>query len=72
MTGGNVKAVCSWIGNTPAVVMKHYAQVTEADIKEAVKTTVLNEAEKEVQKKVHNQVQTTAESSRTKHKNPLP
>ena len=35
MTNGNIKAVCSWIGNTPEVAMKHYAQVTEADLKEA-------------------------------------
>ncbi|MGD1042869.1 MAG: site-specific integrase [Sedimentisphaerales bacterium] len=61
LTNGNVKAVCSWIGNTPAVAMKHYAQVTEADMKEAAKMTVLNEAEKEV----HNPVQTTAERPRT-------
>ena len=56
MTNGNVKAVCSWIGNSPAVAMQHYAQVTEA-----AKMTVLNDAEKTVQKSVL----TTAESSRT-------
>ena len=60
MTGGNVKAVCQWIGNTPAVAMTHYAQVTEADLREAAKMTILNEAEKEV----HNQVHTTAEQPR--------
>src|SRR4030042_6542249 len=48
MTGGNVKAVCQWIGNTPAVAMTHYAQVTEADLKEAAKMTILNEAESSV------------------------
>jgi integrase len=61
MTGGNVKAVCSWIGNTPAVAMAHYAQVTEADLKEAAKMSVLSDAEKEV----HNPVQNTAEQSCT-------
>ncbi len=65
MTNGNVKAVCKWIGNSPAVAMQHYAQLTESDMQEAAKTTLLNEAEKEVQDKVHNQVQNTAEQSRT-------
>jgi len=60
MTGGNVKAVCSWIGNSPAVAMQHYAQVTEADLQEAAKMTVLDDAEKTVQKSVL----TTAEQSR--------
>jgi hypothetical protein len=58
ITGGNVKAVCAWIGNSPEVAMKHYAQVTEADMKEAAKMIVLNDAEKTV----HNPVQPTAES----------
>ena len=62
MTNGNVKAVCSWIGNSPAVAMQHYAQVTEADLQEAAKMTLLNEAEKRVQ----NPVQTTAEQNCTK------
>lgn len=53
MTGGNVKAVCSWIGNSPQVAMAHYAQTTEADMKEAAKMSVLNEAEKTVQNPVH-------------------
>jgi len=69
ITGGNVKAVCQWIGNTPAVAMTHYAQVTESDIREAAKMTILNEAEssvcKEVHNQVHNPVQTTAEQPRT-------
>jgi len=43
-TNGNVKAVCSWIGNSPAVAMKHYAQVTEGDLKEAAKMSLLSEA----------------------------
>jgi len=58
MTNGNVKAVCSWIGNSPAVAMKHYAQVTEADLQEAAKMTLIKTAEKRVQNPVH----TTAES----------
>jgi len=70
MTGGNVKAVCSWIGNSPAVAMKHYAQITEADMQEAAKMSLLNTAEKEVQKTVHNPVQTTAEPSRTETHEP--
>jgi integrase len=59
LTGGNVKAVCSWIGNSPTVAMQHYAQLTEADMKEAAKMTVLEGAEKTVQ----NPVQNTAEPS---------
>ncbi len=57
MTNGNVKAVCSWIGNSPAVAMAHYAQVTEADLQEAAKKSLLNDAKKTV----HKSVQTTAE-----------
>ena len=45
MTGGNVKAVCTWIGNSPAVAMEHYAQLTEADMKEAARMSLLNDAE---------------------------
>ncbi len=65
MTNGNVKAVCSWIGNSPAVAMQHYAQVTEADLQDAAKMTLLNDAENMVEKRVHNRVQTTAELSCT-------
>ena len=61
MTNGNIKAVCSWIGNSPAVAMQHYAQVTEADLQEAAKMTLLNDAEKTMQ----NSMQTTAERGRT-------
>lgn len=53
LTGGNVKAVCSWIGNSPEVAMQHYAQLTEADMKEAAEMTVLGEAEKTVHNPVH-------------------
>jgi hypothetical protein len=59
MTGGNVKAVCSWIGNSPVVAMQHYAQVTEADYEEAAKIAILEGAEKTV----HNPVQNPVESS---------
>ncbi len=59
VTGGNVKAVCSWIGNSPAVAMQHYAQVTEADFQEAAKTSLIGDAEKTV----HFSVQTTAETT---------
>ncbi len=44
--------------------MAHYAQVTEADLKEAARKTILNDAEKEVQNQVHNPVQNTPEPPR--------
>ena len=59
LTSGNIKAVCEWIGNSPEVAMMHYAQITEANMKEAAKMTILNAAEKEV----HDPVHTGAESS---------
>ena len=31
LTNGNIKAVCDWLGNSPLVAMKHYAQVTDED-----------------------------------------
>ena len=43
MTNGNVKAVCSWIGNSPQVALEHYAQVTEEDLQEAAKMSLLGE-----------------------------
>ncbi|MBM4103808.1 MAG: integrase [Planctomycetes bacterium] len=71
MTGGNLKAVCSWLGNSPAVAMAHYAQVTDADMKQAAEKTVLNHAEntvqnggkKEGQKVGHNQGQSIVETT---------
>ena len=45
--------------------MYRYAQVTEADLKEAAKMSVLGDAEKEVQNQVHSPVQNTAEQSCT-------
>ena len=50
---GNIKAVCTWIGNSPDVALKHYAQITEADQREAVKLSVLNSGKKRVQNPVH-------------------
>lgn len=54
LTNGNVKAVCSWIGNSPTVAIQHYAQVTEADIQEAAKMSLINDAEKAVHPTVVN------------------
>lgn len=59
LTGGNVKSVCSWLGNSPTVALQHYAQTTEADIAAAAKMTVLNQAEKRVQKSAHTIAETT-------------
>ncbi len=63
LTGGNIKAVCEWIGNSPLVALKHYAQVTEADMQEAAKISVLNNAENMLQargqKKGHLMPETT-------------
>jgi integrase len=53
LTKGNVKAVCKWIGNSPAVAMQHYAQVTEADTREAAEISILTGAEKTVHNPVH-------------------
>lgn len=54
MRGGNIKAVCSWMRNSRAVVLQYYAQTTKADMKEAAKNTVLNEAENHVQNESEN------------------
>ena len=64
LTGGNVKAVCSWLGNSPLVALQHYAQVTEADLADAAKTTVLDEAKNRLEKRVPKRVLTIAETSR--------
>ncbi len=53
LTGGNIKAVCEWIWNSPEVAMMHYAQITEGDTQEAAKMTILNAVEKEVHYPVH-------------------
>lgn len=60
LTSGDVKSVCSWLGNSPMVALQHYAQTTEADLQAAAKMTVLNQSEKRVQKSAH----TTAETTR--------
>jgi integrase len=52
LTGGNIKAVCEWVGNSPEVAMQHYAQVTEADMREAAKMSIINDAQKRVQDRV--------------------
>lgn len=57
---GNIKAVCTWIGNSPDVALKHYAQITEGDQREAVKLSVLDSGKKGVQ----NPVQSGAADSR--------
>ncbi len=71
MTNGNVKAVCSWLGNTPAIAMKHYAQITDADMKQAAAMGLINQGleavsfepentlKKCVQKTVHFDVETS-------------
>jgi len=64
---GNIKAVCTWIGNSPNVALRHYAQITEADQREAVKLSVLDSGKKRVQNPVHmlqKTVQTEAASNR--------
>jgi hypothetical protein len=49
VTNGNIKAVCSWIGNSPKIALEHYIQVTEADLQEAAKMSLLNNGEKAAQ-----------------------
>ncbi len=56
---GNVKAVSSWLGNSPEIALKHYAQVTEADQKEALGFAVLEP------KTLHETLQNPADSSGT-------
>ena len=33
-----VHVVCAWLGNTPRVALKHYAQVTDEDFKKATRS----------------------------------
>jgi integrase len=71
MTNGHIKAVCTWIGNSPAVAMAHYAQVTEADEREAARLSVMERAVGFCQEKgVQNTVQTTAVPSRRESHKP--
>ena len=55
----SIKSVASFLGNSPGVALKHYAQVTEADHKEALSLAVLKP------KPLHNPLQTPAVSSST-------
>lgn len=48
-TGGNVKAVCKWLGNSPAVALQHYAQVTDADMKQATEKNIMAQSESKVE-----------------------
>ncbi len=45
--------------NPPEIALVHCAQITDADMNEAAKNTVLSIAEKEVQTKVQNIAETT-------------
>ena len=69
LTGGNIKAVCSWIGNSPEIAMQHYAQVTEADFQEVVKKTLISQAEKAVQNPVHPRAEMPRRESQEVKKN---
>jgi hypothetical protein len=51
-TGGQRQGGSSWIGNSPEVAMKHYAQVIEADMNKAAQMSILNDTEKTVQNPV--------------------
>jgi hypothetical protein len=31
-----IEVACAWIGNTPAVAMKHYLQITDEDYEKAL------------------------------------
>ncbi|UCC99947.1 MAG: phage integrase SAM-like domain-containing protein [Phycisphaerales bacterium] len=65
MTNGNVKAVCSWIGNSPKVALEHYAQVTEADLQEAAKMSLLDEAENLAQNTAQYEVASSSKEQKT-------
>lgn len=45
LTDGNIKAVCDWIGNSPQVALKHYAQVTDEDFQDVLEASVLAQKE---------------------------
>ena len=64
LTSGNVKAVCSWLGNSPTVALQHYAQMTESDMTQAAQMAVLNQAENEIEKRVQKSAHTIAETTR--------
>lgn len=50
---GNLRAVCTWLGHSEQIALKHYQQLTDADYRDAVKKTVIDEAEKRVHDRVH-------------------
>jgi len=58
LTNGNVKAVCSWIGNSPEIALKHYAQLQEADVKEAARKSILSSGKIVVHHLVHGPCET--------------
>lgn len=58
-TNGNIKAVCSWIGNSPAVALEHYHQLLEADMQEAARAEVMADAEAETEKAAQKAAQHT-------------
>jgi integrase len=71
LTGGNIKAVCTWIGNTETVALKHYAQITDADVRQAAQIRVMSEGLAKIEnkgeyftkEKVHNTVHNLAKTS---------
>jgi len=48
LTGGNIKAVTSWMGNSPEIALKHYAQLQEADLRQAAEQSIVGTAEEKV------------------------
>jgi len=70
ITNGNIKAVCSWIGNSPAVAMAHYAQVTEADMEQAAKLNVLKKGENSIKTGGLNRGQAGAVTGKISRKEP--
>jgi len=53
-----IAAACEWVGNTPLVALKHYAQVTEEDVQRAAGKACQTKENDAVQNPVHNPVQT--------------
>jgi len=48
LTNGNIKAVTSWMGNSPEIALKHYAQLQEADLRQAAEQSIVGTAEEKV------------------------
>jgi len=70
-TGGNLQAVCQWMGHSVRIAVEHYQQVTSADLKTAAKEKVMAQAaiavkteEKKPDGLVRNLVRQDAGSSR--------